>query len=279
MIHYQDCILVTDMDGTLLNSNSKISEKNCNAIEFFKGNGGKFAIATGRTEKSVATFFKQAKPNAPCIFYNGAVLYDWDEQKFLKTQNVKSKELIEFLKDCMEIYPTLCIRVYTTDKNYIITGEKSLNRFVVGSTMEFIFADLSEVLNKSWLKVLLAEERDILETCKAKLNKYHLEDTTNHFFSADYYFEFVDKGVSKGAMVKMMKSLNEFEGKIVFATGDFHNDIEMLQVADVGIAPANAEPEVKAVADMISVTNDNDLIHQIIYHIIPDYFNKRMKGQ
>ena len=80
-------------------------------------------------------------------------------------------------------------------------------------------------------------------------------------------------------MVKMMKSLNEFEGKIVFATGDFHNDIEMLQVADVGIAPANAEPEVKAVADMISVTNDNDLIHQIIYHIIPDYFNKRMKGQ
>ena len=53
----------------------------------------------------------------------------------------------------------------------------------------------------------------------------------------------------------------------------------MLQVADVGIAPANAEPEVKAVADMISVTNDNDLIHQIIYHIIPDYFNKRMKGQ
>lgn len=277
MIHYQDCILVTDMDGTLLNSKSEISEENCKAIEFFKANGGKFAIATGRTEKSVATFFERAKPNAPCIFYNGAVLYDWDKQKFLKTQNVKSKALIEYLEDCMQMYPTLCIRVYTTDKNYIITGEKSLNRFVVGSTMEFIFAELSEIVHKDWLKVMLAEERAILEICKAKLKHYCLEDTTNHFFSADYYFEFVDKAVSKGAMVKMLKSFDGFQGKTVFAAGDFHNDIEMLKIADVGVAPKNAEQEVKDAANIISVANDNDLIHEIVYHIMPNYFNEMIK--
>lgn len=57
--------------------------------------------------------------------------------------------------------------------------------------------------------------------------------------------------------------------KKVIAVGDFENDIEMLQRADCGVAPANAQEDVKKIADRVAVSNDDDVIHDIIYRIVP----------
>ena len=269
---YQDCILITDMDGTLLKDERGISKKNQAAIDFFIGQGGKFAVATGRTAKSAATFLKLTQVNAPCIFYNGAVLYDWNEHKVLQTKKVNSQELIHFIQDCMKEYPTICIQIYTMEKIYIITGEKSWDFQIIGPRHHFVYCDLAEIMQEEWIKVMFAAKREVLEDCCKHLATYQLDKTTNHFFSADYYFEFVGKAVSKGTMASDMLRLQDFQGKTVFAAGDFHNDIEMLEMADVGIAPANAEPEVKAVANIVSVSNRDDLMDAIVHRVMPDYF-------
>ncbi len=66
--------------------------------------------------------------------------------------------------------------------------------------------------------------------------------------------------------------MEEYKNKVVVATGDFQNDIEMIKLAYLGVAPANAEPEVKKVADIIGVSNDDNLLHDIIYRLIPPLF-------
>ena len=72
-------ILATDMDGTLINSNRKISEANLKAIEYFVNNGGKFTVASGRMVSSVREFIEVLKINCPTILHNGATVYYYDK--------------------------------------------------------------------------------------------------------------------------------------------------------------------------------------------------------
>ena len=83
------------------------------------------------------------------------------------------------------------------------------------------------------------------------------------------YLEIVEKNVSKGNMLGELIKMSEFRNKTVIAAGDFQNDIEMLKVADCGVAPANAQKDVRQIADIVAVSNNDDLIHDIIYQVIP----------
>ena len=83
------------------------------------------------------------------------------------------------------------------------------------------------------------------------------------------YLEIVEKNVSKGNMLGELIKMSEFRNKTVIAAGDFQNDIEMLKVADYGVAPANAQKDVRQIADIVAVSNNDDLIHDIIYQVIP----------
>lgn len=69
-------LIVTDLDGTLLNEDEEISAKSEEAIKKFKKNGGLFSIATGRTESTVSDFVDQLEVDIPVILYNGARIVD-----------------------------------------------------------------------------------------------------------------------------------------------------------------------------------------------------------
>lgn len=64
---YDNVLLLSDMDGTLLDSNSTVSVSNQRAIKDFIANGGKFGAATGRNQRNTLSFLKEVELNAPCI--------------------------------------------------------------------------------------------------------------------------------------------------------------------------------------------------------------------
>ena len=71
-------IIVTDLDGTLLDGDGKVPERNLRGIDRFKAAGGRFTIASGRYGNSVGRLFPGFREyvNAPTGFSNGAVLFD-----------------------------------------------------------------------------------------------------------------------------------------------------------------------------------------------------------
>jgi Cof subfamily protein (haloacid dehalogenase superfamily) len=269
MKQYDGFILVTDIDGTLANSKHRVSEKNRKAIAHFVTEGGHFAVATGRTQKNVVPYMKGLEINAPCILYNGGALYSWQEQRFLKTQHLESSDLADFLRCCMALFPKMCIEVFTEEQLYVITDPDNVDEHMKREEQEFAYAELADILDKTWIKIILCDSHEHLLASRELLTVFHLEDITNNFFSAVTYLEIVGKCVSKGMMLGEIVKMNEFRRKKVIAAGDFQNDIEMLRIADYGIAPANAQEDVKAIADVIAVSNDDDLMHDIIYRIIP----------
>jgi P-type E1-E2 ATPase len=86
-------------------------------------------------------------------------------------------------------------------------------------------------------------------------------------YSADIYLEIHPEGVSKAAMISKMKEIHGGDHTVV-ALGDFYNDLEMLREADFGIAMGNAPDEVKAVADMVTLTNDEGGVSEVIESLL-----------
>ena len=76
-------MIVTDLDGTLLNSNKHVDAESREAIEYFMANGGYFTFATGRLYQSFQNVRKRVVQNAPVIFSNGAQIYDLESEKLL----------------------------------------------------------------------------------------------------------------------------------------------------------------------------------------------------
>ena len=73
--------LLTDMDGTLLNPDKTLSPKNAAAIADFRAKGGRFSIATGRSLEATRPYLELLQPDLPAVMYNGALIYDWQQQK------------------------------------------------------------------------------------------------------------------------------------------------------------------------------------------------------
>lgn len=270
MKRYQDYLLLTDIDGTLNNDAHEISVPNKEAIAFFTENGGSFALATGRSPVTAAAFIKQLRGvNAPCIFYNGAMLYNWQCAEPLCVRHVQFPELRAYLEFVQLRYPEITVQIHTEQEAFILSGLGAGCGHIRQENGDFTYAALPELLDRPWVKVMLCHsEHALLEECALQIERFDVARKTNHFFSAPWYFEIVARNVSKGAMLEKIRGMPQYRGKKIFAAGDFHNDIEMLRRADCGIAPANAESEVKAAADIVSVDNNHHLMHEIIYHIM-----------
>ena len=73
---YSGILLVSDLDGTLLDKDSRLSDENAEAVNEFMRQGGKFAFASGRYFSNLKAFMNKIRPNVPSITSNGQMIYD-----------------------------------------------------------------------------------------------------------------------------------------------------------------------------------------------------------
>ena len=86
--------------------------------------------------------------------------------------------------------------------------------------------------------------------------------------SEPFFIEITPKGIDKAASLEHLCKIIGSSRENMIACGDGFNDISMIKYAGVGVAMANAQEEVKAVADYITASNDEDGVAQVIYEMI-----------
>lgn len=126
-------LLVTDLDGTLLNRKQQISEENQRAIEAFKLAGGLFTIATGRMEDAVQSFMTDLSLDLPMILYNGAKIIDPIDKKVLFERNFQVpmslwEKLIQIGEQEAAVLIYADANVYTFTKNDIVVAYRFYKR-------------------------------------------------------------------------------------------------------------------------------------------------------
>ena len=248
-------LIISDLDGTLIPRGGVISEENRRAIAYFVGEGGLFSVATGRTPEAAAGYVEGLPLNAPGIFFNGAMLYDWQRKQVLKTLPLTAGDENNlwpaFAREALRRFPEACLEVYAEDNCHVVTPEANDDPRLPYEYYRYAHTDLERLTDTGktpWLKFFACDRHEHLERYVALAEEMGVAALANGFYSEDNYYEFVAKDVSKGAMLETVREM--LPGVEIIACGDYLNDRELLAAADISVAPATAHPAIRAAAKL-----------------------------
>lgn len=231
-------LIVSDLDGTLLNEESKISEYTKNIVKKLNKMGVEFIIATGRGEASAIRIKKQLGIDAYIICNNGANIYDKDENMIF--ERVISKEiayeLLKLLREEKVNYNCFLHDDFFRDE-YDTTDYSQR----IGFT-EHILIDLKECSELN--KIIIVDKEDVILSLSKKLreNFSHLVEIT---ISDPTCVDIVPKECSKGKALEVIAKKLNVEFSNIIAFGDAENDLDMLKKVGHPVAMENAQSVVK----------------------------------
>ena len=262
-------LLVTDLDGTLLPSNKCLAPEDVEAIARFRASGGTFTIATGRTLQAAQTVSGIAPPDAPCILFNGAVIYDIAAKKMLDMTALPD-EAIQITRSVLDAFPEVSAEILRPTQTYVSRMTEYEQMHLDICKVEPILMEPEEIPKGDWLKVLFAIAADQMPNLIAFFQK-QAWDCADFVQSVAHFYEALPKGATKGSALQKYRKLCSMEGWRIVAAGDFDNDLEMLEEADNSACPSNAQPCVKEVADIQLVNScDTHAIAELIDRIMED---------
>lgn len=270
-------ILFLDLDGTLLNDEKQITPGNRAALEGALERGHDMVITTGRPLKSAmnqAHVLGMDRPGCYLIAYNGAVIYDWAQNKQIFTRSLS----FDAVHRVFDKANAMGLHIQTYDTWDVLVEQRcddaAVRRYCGLIRMDFrVIADVRKDLTEEPVKCLIIDydrQTDLL-----KIQDWITENMTEEvdcFFSCDQYLEVVPKGMNKGEAVKMLCADLGVEIENAVAAGDAANDLSMIEAAGIGVAMANGTDQVKAAADYVT-THDNN--HDGIAEVVERFFSHR----
>ena len=257
------------MDGTLLNDQKEISPANIAAIQEAVDAGVKLVLCTGRILSGVKSYFEQLgldAENEYVILNNGCALHQTSDWSLLDHHGLNADE-IAYLADFargFELPLTLC----DVDNYYVV--DQTANAHIIEDTQNIFLTPKTISLKKTinhhqpfFLAKFVGEPGlvgDFMKEKDAELSKHF-----NTVLSQPSIYETLPQGVSKATA---LQSLAEKLGLLpteIMAIGDGNNDREMLEFAGLAIAMDNASTPIKALANHVTKSNNEDGVAAAIY--------------
>lgn len=268
MTNFKDVYIITDMDGTLINSSHKIDSENISAVNYFVENGGTFSVATGRAREGIVNFVDTLNINGHCIVTNGAVIYDSNKEEICESGSLDTGLLLPFIQRQIDKFPGLCLQMYTDKGLYIASNTKSIDEYIVREKVAHVLCDMFDMADLTWNKMLFhsAVKSELVEI--ERLAKEEFAGIFEVNYSSEFYFEIIPAGFTKGDSLNRLRKMDKYKNKKFIAMGDHQNDVRMLEEADFAICPTNAKAEAKAVCDLVAdVSNDEFLLKWVIENL------------
>jgi len=261
---FDGTLLLCDMDGTLLNSQKQITDKNLSAIRYFTDNGGLFSLATGRTVHSASKYFKELPINAPISVFNGSVVYDIHNQKPIWEMFLDDKGK-KLTYEVMEKFKDVGIEVSTSLRTHLCRGSEISKRHFAMVGFDYILEDINDI-KAPWIKLNFTAEHERLLDVAIYLEE-RAPDEYFIVFSAPYFLEMMDKNANKGLSALKIADYCGIDRDRLYTIGDNYNDIEMLECAKISFAPENAEDDVKNTASVVVSNNNSDSIADVVGYL------------
>lgn len=248
-------MVVTDIDGTIYTPENGIKQEVKTCIKKLADNNIYVAIATGRSYGSAKAIADKIGIKCPLICYQGGLVNSYEgkilDVKYLN-QNIAREIISDFRKRKIHLNVYIEDKLYVEDDNQYIKdyiGDKGIDYTLVESFDELDFTKLNKMLAINY------NTKVIDELIKELSEKYPQIYVVKSF---DYFCEIANKEATKGNAIKFLANHLGFSEKEVLAIGDQNNDIEMVKTAGIGIAMANGTEEIKAAADYVTDSVQND---------------------
>lgn len=265
-------ILFTDLDGTLLNNESRVVGKMRQALADMCMAGHVLVLSSGRPLDSILEVMKDAGLDFPGMYVianNGTLVYDCDNKKSLLELRVPFDAVAEIWKLAAESG----IHVQTYSSTHIICAEddKEIQYYRKRIHLPLLLSDNPlEVLDKEPYKMLCIDldDYDRIAAFQAMVHE-RFGDRLQTVFSNPHYLEIFVKEAGKGNGLKFMCDYLNVPVENSVAAGDAQNDISMLEAAGLSVAMCNGDDDIKAMADVITKRDNHDCgLADVVYEYI-----------
>ena len=271
-------LFLSDLDGTFLNSEGKISPHSAEIIDTLTKNGVLFTVATARTYATVMEMFKGINLPCPLVLMNGVTIYDPKNNNIIASNTIPTdlgnRIIKEFRKRNIE--PMLYFQQGETLEIYYSELTNDYQREYVAQRTDckgkkFIHTDEpTPIEGKNLVYIVCLDYYDRIKDIYEAVSEF--EDAHCMFYKDNYvpdmyFLEIITKKVSKASGALMVKDLVGADKMVAF--GDNLNDIPLFEVADECYAVSNAEEKLKAIASAVIASNDEDAVAEFLL----DYTN------
>ncbi|WP_270566460.1 Cof-type HAD-IIB family hydrolase [Clostridium beijerinckii] len=267
-------LYVTDLDGTLLNSNGEVSQTSLKILKKQIEKGTLFSIATARNLQAAKRLISEIPINIPIILNNGIGFYDLNKEQYLKINEFPISQLNHLIKifDKYKSYGFM-YALKDGDIHFIYNNlddpydlEYFTERHLLYKGRCHQYDDFAQVPNDGYtiLYFVLYGSFDRIKNVEnCILDNPILKCVPNkNVYKDNYFLDIFSSKASKAIAIKELKELIGADEVIAF--GDNFNDIEMLQSADRSYVPENGVPEAKAVATSVISSFDDDGVAKFI---------------
>ena len=266
--HFPFRAIALDLDGTLTNHDKVVTPRTRQALLKAQELGAIIILASGRPTYGivpVAECLELEKRGGYILSYNGGNIV-----------NAKTGEKLfsQFLPDA--VIPILY--KYAKEKNHALLGyagneiitempddqyvkeESRINKMNIRKV-----DNLLDALEPHPTKLLMTGDPTDMIKAEEELVEI-LGEKMDIFRSAPFFLELVPKGIDKAqSLLRLLSKINLTPADLM-AFGDGYNDLSMLKLAGVGVAMANAAPEVRADADYVTLSNEEDGVAEALLH-------------
>lgn len=257
-------LIVTDMDGTLLNSEHEVSDLFFEQFEKLKAKNIKFVAASGRQYYSILDKLKTIKEDITIVAENGAYVVENGKELFVNS--LEEADVERFLKLVQKI-PNTYVVLAGKKSAYFLDRSKELENIVSEYYSEYKLLSNFDVLPEDEiLKIALynakGSEANIYPYLKHLINDWQIK------VSGEFWVDIALSTNHKGnAVERIQKQLSISENETM-AFGDYQNDIEMLKKAKYSFAMENAHKDVKEIANYKTLSNNNLGVELVIKKLI-----------
>jgi 5-amino-6-(5-phospho-D-ribitylamino)uracil phosphatase len=252
-------LICLDLDGTLLTDNKTISNRTKQVLTKLKEDGHEIMIATGRPYRSSEIYYRELLLNSPIVNFNGAFVHhplhhNWGTIHSPLDISV-AKDIVEA---CQNFHFHNIIAEVRDDIYFHYHDEKLIEIFQMGNP-NVTTGDLRNFLQDSPTSMLIHTDEQHVKQIRDHLSDVHAEVIEHRRWADPFHvIEIIKSGLNKAVGIhKVAEEYNIPQDRII-AFGDEDNDLEMLEYAGTGVAMGNAIPQLKALATVTTLTNEED---------------------
>lgn len=261
-------LIATDVDGTLLDDDEKVSPRTRAAVHAAVDAGAQFVLATGRPPRWVQPVVDALGLAPMAVCANGAVIYDPNTDRIVAARTLSVEVLRELAEIATRVIPGAGLAVERVGNS---AHDAATPQFVSSPGYEHAWLNpdntevsLDDLLSAPAVKLLIRKAGAGSAEMAAELAKHIGVQGDLTYSTNNGLIEVVPLGISKATGVQQLAVPRGLTAADVVTFGDMPNDVPMLQWAGRGVAMGNAHPDAAAAADEVTARNNDDGVAQVL---------------
>ncbi len=262
-------LVAIDLDDTLLADDLTISPQTIEAIHQAIEKGVTVTFATGRMYQSAVQYAKKIQLDVPIITYQGALIKNVLSGEVLFERLLDEALAISIIKELRA--KNHHIQIYLHDEIYLEKDHSFARDYSKASNVPYhVVDDLIQTMREmktTPAKILTIEEPAAIQEIHQEF-QIQFGNSCHITISKPHFMEITHKEATKGKAIEYLAHLKGITLDQVIAIGDSMNDRDMLEVAGLGVAMGNAHPEIKAMANYVTKTNNDHGVWEVFQKFV-----------